>query len=100
MRINVKPGVVVKEFNNALLKMLEAIDKIFLVLGHVPTITSVNDGTHMQNSKHYTNEAVDLRTRDLPVTSLPKLCNDLKRVLGPDYDVVLEADHLHIERDV
>ena len=100
MRIKFKEGVRFVELNDALLKLMEGIDKIFLVLGHVPTITSVNDGQHMQGSKHYSNEAVDLRTRDLPVTSLPKLCNDLKRVLGPDYDVVLEKDHVHVEHDV
>lgn len=99
MRIKFKEGVRLVELNDALLKMFEGIDKVFLVMGHVPTITSVNDGAHMQGSKHYSNEAVDLRTRDIQQYSLEEVCNDLRNILGPDYDVVLEKDHCHLEYD-
>ena len=100
MRIKFKEGTRVVELNDALLKMLEGIDKVFLVLGHVPTITSVNDGTHMQGSKHYSNEALDLRTRDFPVEEHKLVRDSLAKILGPEYDVVLEKDHIHLEHDI
>lgn len=61
-------------------------------------ITSVNDGKHMVDSLHYKGRAMDIRTwyiqgRELQVVA------ELKRELGPDYDVVLEKDHIHIEYD-
>ena len=61
------------------------------------TITSANDGTHKPGSKHYDGDAVDLRTWSLP--DLLGMADQLRQDLGPDYDVVIEQDHLHIEYD-
>jgi hypothetical protein len=58
-------------------------------------ITSGKDGKHGEGSLHYEGKAVDLRTWNV----LASLVNQLKAHLGPDYDVVLEADHIHIELD-
>lgn len=66
------------------------------------TITSAKDGTHKENSKHYSGNAVDIRTKDMK--------KDVKWVWGtieknlniayPNcYDVVLESNHIHIEYD-
>ena len=58
-------------------------------------ITSGKDGTHGNGSLHYEGKAVDLRTWNV----LDSLVKQLKAHLGPDYDVVLEKDHIHIELD-
>lgn len=61
------------------------------------TVTSANDGQHKTNSLHYKGDAFDLRTHYLPDPL--GISNELRDELGPDYDVVLEPDHLHIEYD-
>lgn len=72
-----------------------------------PVLTSgseghVGDNVHGQGSLHYPENcpenlglAVDLRTKDFA-----ELWADLLRKrLGPGWDVVVEGDHLHVERD-
>lgn len=62
-------------------------------------ITSANDGVHGPNSLHYKGKALDLRTNNIPRHALPAVYADLKNSLGPHFDVVLEADHIHLEFD-
>jgi hypothetical protein len=66
----------------------------------VCTITSASDGKHGVNSLHYKGKALDLRTFNVPTAALPLLVQSLKDALGAQFDVVLEADHVHIEWDV
>lgn len=63
------------------------------------TITSGNDGVHMKNSKHYKNEAIDIRTRDMSQENAILTKVWLKKWLGLNYDVILESNHIHIEYD-
>jgi len=61
------------------------------------TITSAKDGKHKINSKHYTGDAIDIRTRDM---KYPSACTiRIKIEIGDDYDVINEGDHIHIEYD-
>jgi hypothetical protein len=63
-------------------------------------VTSVNDGKHRQGSLHYEGLAFDIRTWALKTAADKEhALRELKRALGPDYDVILEADHIHIEFD-
>lgn len=62
-------------------------------------ITSLSDGKHMNNSLHYSGYAADLRTRDMKVQDVPIVVTALRKVLGPDYDVIQESDHIHLEYD-
>ena len=39
----------------------------------------------------------DIRTNDVPAIEVPKLVARIKSCVGDDFDVLLEADHLHIE---
>lgn len=63
------------------------------------TITSATDGQHMLTSLHYSGSAIDFRTRDLGLSreGLGDLAGELSSALGPDFDVVLEDTHLHVE---
>lgn len=62
-------------------------------------VTSGSDGKHKEQSKHYTHEALDLRTKNLSVSDRDALLVALRRRLGNSYDVVLEEDHIHVEYD-
>jgi len=61
------------------------------------TITSGNDSTHSADSLHYIGHALDFRIRDIPEAILPKIIARVKEALGPDFDVVEEGNHVHIE---
>lgn len=66
-------------------------------------ITSGDDGTHKQNSKHYTGDALDFRSKHWG-GDYDRFLAPIRAALGPDYDVVLESkgldqEHLHIEYD-
>lgn len=67
-------------------------------------ITSGNDGKHMTGSKHYTDEALDLRTKHIGWHLASSWATAIKRRLGGDYQVLLEDyskpnEHLHVEYD-
>jgi hypothetical protein len=62
-------------------------------------ITSALEGRHKEGSRHYSGYALDLRIWDIPHGHVPMIVSELKAALGADYDVVLEADHIHVEFD-
>lgn len=62
-------------------------------------VTAVKDGKHMTGSLHYKGLAADLRSKDVPEAVLPALVSTLQSSLGDQFDVVFEANHIHIEFD-
>ena len=75
-----------------------------LGIGQDMLITSANDGKHMKRSKHYTNAALDFRTKHLTSQEKDDLVKEVKRQLGAQYDIILEHrgginEHLHVEFD-
>ena len=72
-------------------QQINVIGKILFLL------LSGNDGVHMKNSKHYKNEAIDIRTKDMSEQNKVLTKVWIKKWLGMNYDVVLESDHIHIE---
>lgn len=74
--------------------------------GRIMVVTSVCDGKHMKGSKHYGGNAFDVRTwidYNSGVQMSPDTKHDiavrLVKVLGKDWDVVIESTHIHIEYD-
>ena len=63
-------------------------------------ITSASDGKHGPNSLHYKGLALDLRTSSLKPEQVQPIYLALQSALGPQFDVVLEEDHIHCEYDV
>lgn len=83
--------------SNQLLLAIFIADAIYLENGFDCVLTSVNDSTHSKTSLHYSGNAVDLRTREIPVSIIGKIVEQLQDALKWNYDVVLESNHIHIE---
>jgi len=62
-------------------------------------ITSVNDGQHMEGSRHYKNCALDIRTRGMGAETVKKIVTDLQHTMGSDFDVLAGEGYIHIEYD-
>lgn len=60
-------------------------------------ITSLFDGEHMEKSKHYTGEAADFRSFNLP--NKEEATRELQKRIGPSFQVILEETHIHVEYD-
>jgi pantothenate kinase-related protein Tda10 len=68
-------------------------------LGLSIVITSGTDGQHMIGSRHGDAAALDFRTRNLARAQVDAWMVAMRRRLGPDYDLVDEVDHIHVEYD-
>ncbi len=68
-------------------------------LGFDIVITSGTDSQHMVGSKHYTGEALDFRSQGVDKDALNLWVERVTERLGQDYQVIREADHVHIEWD-
>lgn len=66
---------------------------------HNCVITSANDGQHMYSSKHYSDEAIDLRVWGFDDHARRVATVMIGSRLSLDYDVIDEGNHIHIEWD-
>jgi hypothetical protein len=60
-------------------------------------ITSGMEGKHSAGSLHYSGAGRDYGLRDVPVSDRQPIREEMSDDLGPDFDVVLESDHIHVE---
>ena len=123
--ITAKGGVDPTNLADELWSTFEAVVEVWKSHGApAPVITSTNDGRHRgsgrpgtdcstvtkcretSDSKHYTNEAYDLRANNVSNNLQRKLAADLQERLGDNYDVEAEFfprnpanDHIHVEYD-
>jgi hypothetical protein len=51
------------------------------------------------DSKHYLGDALDFRVLGIPMETREKIAAEVREALGAQFDVVLKADHLHVEFD-
>lgn len=82
-----------------MIEMLSCLVDLSEILEKDLTITSANDSQHMRGSLHYKDLALDIRTRDLTKDETVGLKELLEIHLGPDYDIIIESNHIHIEYD-
>lgn len=97
-----KAGVTIENLKEPLKGMVVKIALVCKIVNgedYEMTITSANDGNHIKGSKHYSDEAIDIRTRDMEDYKKLITVSEIKRLLGKDYDVVFEMTHIHIEYD-
>lgn len=102
--ILVVEGVRFKKLLPEIYNIFPVLDMIFSGHGQDCVITSANDRTHMTNSLHYKDRAIDLRSHSLPSGSEEVVVNEIREAIGFDYDVLLEDqdspnEHIHIEFD-
>lgn len=96
-------NVRIKSITPELLFGLLVLDEIFTQStdpsNRPMVVTSVNDSTHQAGSLHYEGRAADVRIHGLTEPVVDIIVAKAKAVLGLDFDVVLEVDHIHLEYD-
>lgn len=97
--MKLKAGVSLKGVRWEMFEAAIKVEAAYNDLGHECIITSGSDGQHMPRSLHYKGLALDFRTRHVPVSQRQKILKSIKARVGPDFDVLLEKDHVHLEFD-
>lgn len=97
--LRVKPGVRTRGLTPHALLGLVQVALVFMMHDRPCIVTSVTDGRHSRGSLHHTGEAFDVRRRHLGPVELNAIVPSLRRALGPEWDVVVEATHIHLEYD-
>lgn len=62
-----------------------------------PDTEDLRESTHRASSLHPTGRAVDIRTWGFTKQDLHDIAQTAQDVLGEDYDIIVEIDHLHVE---
>lgn len=97
--MRLKEGVKVSGIKPETILAMLVTERVFQKYGSELIITSICDGKHSPNSLHYSGLAFDARTRDIEQAQRLPLTEDVSDALGDEFDVVLEATHLHVEFD-
>ena len=92
----IKAGVDISRLERHTRRSLSVVAMIFSEERELFIITSTYEGNHSERSLHYANQAYDVR---LPDDSKLRIFAKLKEQCGPDFDVVMERTHYHIEYD-
>lgn len=92
----IKVGVDISRLRPEIRKKLSMIEGEYKQIAQELVITSTFEGNHSAGSLHYANLAVDIRR---PPDGLHYAIANISNALGPNYDVVTESDHIHIEYD-
>ncbi len=100
--IRIKAGVRLRGLSPQALLVIQVAAPIWESVGAPELwITSGTDGRHSRNSYHHCGDGLDLRTRNLPGgyqgAAAQEATTKLQGSLGAEYDVVLEANHIHVE---
>ena len=103
MAFTIKPGVF-GTLQDVMMPALDAVQRVWAAHGLRPTITSIEDGQHQVDSKHYQGLAFDIRFNDITPELHNRLTTEVAQLAGSAYDVIHEShgtdnDHLHIEFD-
>jgi len=92
----IKAGVDISRLRPTIRKKLNEIARrVWSIEKEELIITSTYEGSHSEGSLHYADLAVDIRRHKHGTL----VRQELRDKLGMDYDIVLEADHIHIEYD-
>src|SRR3990172_8709817 len=97
MSIKYKENVPIDNPSEAIINARTIIEKVYKrYFDQDLVITSTSDGKHMTKSKHYKvpREAEDYRFPD----KFRNFMWSLVAELGEDYDIVIEKDHIHVEK--
>lgn len=103
--IALKDNVRFKRFTPEIVRLFPIVEEVWSIYAKdtVAVITSGNDSTHSKESYHYTDYAIDLRSKNLSEEQKELIFLKLESELdGKGYDVILEGrgtenEHFHIE---
>ena len=96
--VTLKADVRVQGIRPEMVLAAMVIASVFEKAGFEAVITSGIEGRHMAGSFHYAGAAMDFRTNHIEKKEvLDGIVAKVKASLGPDFDAVLEVDHLHVE---
>jgi len=91
MTVWIKQGVI-GDLQSIARKGLGHVAKLYGSAGHDLYITSLREGNHSAGSFHYDGLAFDIKPGKINI-------KEIRKVLGPDWDVVDETNHFHCEYD-
>ena len=99
----IKLGVNISLLDRNMRRKLNVIDDFYTKnTNYEAVVTSTYEGSHSPGSLHYCHQAIDIR-KPAYIANIPLPVVDfvaqLAQILGEDFDVVLESDHIHIEYD-
>lgn len=99
MTIWFKKGVL-GDPSHAMIKARGKIAKVYAVeYGQADLyVTAIRDGNHGDGSLHDNGNAEDYRYPE-SIGTRAVLKEYLRKELGPDYDIIIHGDHLHVEYD-
>jgi len=93
--MKLKKGVKCGQFARAV--MITVANDVYKDYGKELVITSMAEGRHSYGSIHFSENAIDTRTRYFDDFTKLAVADDIRTRLGDDFDVVVENNHLHIE---
>ena len=96
---SIKVGVDACGIKPELVPVLIVANEVYANMGYDFVITSLVDGQHRAGSLHAFGFAADMRTKHIPIEKQAPIRDEIAIRLGPQYDVILEADHIHVEFD-
>lgn len=97
---HVKDGVRFEPCSPDLVDGLIRSSAVLMKFNYDLVVTSGTDGVHPAGGKqdpHYLGYAADIRTRDMKIQDVPTVVRELRLVLGKDWTVVQESDHIHLQ---
>ena len=97
--MKIKPGVDLRGVRPEIVVAMLLLEPVLLEHDSDFVVTSCTDGKHMAGSKHYEGLAIDVRSRNLPKERHTACLIAMRETLGPQFDVILEGDHFHVEFD-
>jgi len=103
--VTCKTSVRFKRFTAGGIRILSGVYRCATSCGDVQTvvITSAHDGTHVPTSRHYTDDALDVRVHNFPTqAAIQRFAKALRAELGPAFTVLYESAgtpnaHLHLQ---
>jgi len=93
----IKQGVKLIGLQPQIVLAYTLIRPIFESYGTEAVITSISDSKHSKTSRHYIGYGMDIRTRELDETDIPKVLEEIKRLLGNEFYIAFETNHFHIQ---
>ncbi len=104
--VTVKPTVRFQEDSLALGRLLGVLLQVAASWHEPPdvlTVTAGSDGQHMAGSRHYTGEAIDVRSQSFPsLDAKERFREAYETALGPKFRVLFESvgtnqEHFHAQ---